>query len=275
MPFVPRDSLAYTVRNYSSQAMITVTTRTDIPSWQRHLLLILHILVLAGSIALIAFISFDTFRNVSFIENPRYMEMQFWICLLFMLDIIVEFAITPHKWHYIVSHIFFLLIAIPYINILEYWGVKLGGETAYVLRFIPMLRAAYVLAIITGALSSNRISSMFIAYIALLITIVYFSSMMFFVEEHKVNPDVTSYGQALWWSIMCMTTAGCYIGEYTVTGQILSVILSGGGLILFPVFTVYITHAVTGAPDEDTVSKQQASTQPKPTTSSTTSPTAG
>ena len=240
--------------------MITVTTKADIKKWQKHTLLGLHLAVLAGSIALILFISIDTFQNISFIESPRYLNAQFWICMLFMVDILAEFIFTPRKWHYVLTHIFFFLISIPYLNIIAYYNVAISPEFHYVIRFIPMLRAAYVLAIITGALSSNRISSMFIAYIALLLTIVYFSSMMFFVEEHKVNPDITSYGQALWWSIMCMTTAGSYIGEYTLTGKILSVILSGGGLILFPVFTVYITHAVTGAPDDDAVEEDNKQT---------------
>ena len=234
--------------------MITVTNKPDIPRWQQRTLLGLHLAVLAGSIALIAFISYDTFRNVSFIENQRYLQAQFWICMLFLVDIVVEFIVSPRRWHYILTHIFFLILSVPYINILDYYGVELSGEMMYVIRFIPMLRAAYVLAIITGALTTtNRVSSMFIAYIALLLTILYFASMMFFVEEHKINPDCTSYPQALWWAIMSMTTAGCYIGEYTVTSKILSVILSGGGLILFPVFTVYITHAVAGTPDNNTI----------------------
>ena len=239
--------------------MITVTNKPQVPKWQQKTLLGLHLAVLAGSIALITFISYDTFRNVSFVDNQSYLNAQFWICMLFLLDITVEFFISPRKWHYIVTHIFFFLISIPYINILNFYGIQLPGEAMYAIRFIPMLRAAYVLAIITGALSSNRVSSMFIAYIALLLSIVYFSSMMFFVEEHLVNPDCTSYPQALWWAVMCMTTAGSYVGEYTITGKILSVILSGGGLILFPVFTVYITHAVTGADDNDSVDSDDQS----------------
>ena len=233
--------------------MITVTTKQNVPEWQQRLLLVLHLAVLAGSLALIAFISYDTFRNVSFIENQRYLNAQFWICLLFLVDIVVEFFVTPRKLHYIFTHAFFFLISIPYINILNYYGMEISGELIYAIRFIPMIRAAYVLAIITGLLAGNRVTSMFIAYIALLITIVYFSSMMFFVEEHNVNPDCTSYAQSLWWSVMCMTTAGSYVGEYTITGKILSVILSGGGLILFPVFTVYITHAVAGTSDDDII----------------------
>lgn len=231
--------------------MITVTTKQQVPHWQKRTLLWLHIAVLAGALALVTFISYDTFQNISFIHNQRYLKAQFWICVLFLVDIAFEFSISPHRWRYLLNHSFFFLISIPYINIFNFFGLELSGELTYLIRFIPMLRAAYVLAIITGALSSNRISSMFIAYIALLVTIVYYSSMMFYVEEYNINPDVTSYPQALWWAVMCMTTAGSYIGEYTLTGKILSVILSGGGLILFPVFTVYITHAVAGTPSDD------------------------
>lgn len=250
--------------------MITVTTKKEVPKWQQNTLLVLHLAVLAGSLALVAFISYDTFSNISFIDNQQYLHAQFWICLLFIVDIIVEFFVTPGKLHYILTHIFFFIIAIPYVNIFSYYGIHLTGEAQYVLRFVPMLRAAYVLAIITGALTSNRISSMFIAYIALLLTIVYFSSMMFYVEEHVVNPDCTSYAQALWWAIMCMTTAGSYIGEYTVTGKILSVILSGGGLILFPVFTVYITHAVAGTPDDNEIKRDDSTSESTETASAAT-----
>jgi hypothetical protein len=92
---------------------------------------------------------------------------------------------------------------------------------------------------------ANRITGLFKAYIFLLIAVVYFSSLIFYSEERAINPDVHTYGDAIWWAIMCMTTAGSYIGEYTLCGKIMAVILSGGGLILFPVFTVYITSAVT------------------------------
>lgn len=207
----------------------------------------LHLLVLAGALVLMVLISVDTFRNVSFVSSSTYLHAQFWICILFLADIIAEMAISPKHWHYLVTHLFFMFISIPYINVILWLGIPISGEAAFVLRFLPMLRAAYVFALVAGALSGNTIASMFKAYIILLIMVLYFSSMMFFVEEHKVNPDVKTYWSALWWAWMCMTTAGSYINEYTVTGKVLSVVLSGGGLILFPVFTVYITNAVSGS----------------------------
>lgn len=218
----------------------------DVSKKRQYVMLVSHALVLAGALVLMVLISVDTFRNISFVSNPTYLHIQFWICLLFMADIVIEMITSPRHWHYLVTHIFFLIISIPYINVLWWLGIPISGELTFVLRYIPMLRAAYVFALIGGAVSGNGVQTMFKGYIILLVMVLYFASMMFFVEEHKVNPGVDTYWSALWWAWMCMTTAGSYIGEYTVTGKVLSVVLSAGGLILFPVFTVYITNAVTG-----------------------------
>lgn len=231
--------------------MLRLKTPPHLGKIQNLCLLLLHVTVIAGAVLLVLLISFDTFRNVSFLGDPSYLHAQFWICMLFLADIVIEFIMSPKKWEYMVSHLFFFLICIPYITIFDYMGLEITGELRFVMRVIPMVRAAYVLAMITGTLSRSRVTDMFTCYIILLLTIVYFSSMMFYVEEHNVNPDLTSYWQALWWSVMNMTTAGCYINEYTAVGRVLSVILSGGGLILFPVFTVYIAHAVAGSPTDD------------------------
>ena len=224
------------------------TTSTSKPSnmtRKRLFLRSLHTLVLLASLALIVLISWDAFHNISFIANPTYLKIQLWICIFFMLDCVVEFFMYPKKGMYLASHIFFFLISIPYLNILSYFNVHMSPELQYLTRFIPMIRAAYVLMIVMGVLSTDKISSLFSVYIGLLVSTVYFASLMFFIEEHYINPGVTSYWAALWWSFMDVTTVGCNINAITPTGNVLAVILAGEGLILFPIFTVYITNALT------------------------------
>ena len=114
-----------------------------------------------------------------------------------------------------------------------------------------VIRESYIIVQVTGTINSDKVSSLFRAYITLFIVIVYFSSLMFYVEEHSVNSGVDTYWSALWWTIMTLTTAGCYITEVTTVGKILSVVLSAGGLILFPVFTVYVANAVSGTSSSD------------------------
>lgn len=212
---------------------------------RKRFLTILHILVLIGSLVLIIFISYDCFRNISFLASPTYMKVQLYICLFFIADVVIEFFLSEKKWKYFYTHLFFLIVSIPYLNIIHYLDISLSPEMEYLIRFIPMIRAAYVLTIVLGVLSTDKISSLFTAYLGLLIATVYFASLLFFIEEHYVNPGVTTYWSALWWSFMDVTTVGCNINAITPTGKVLAVILAAEGLIMFPIFTVYITNALT------------------------------
>ncbi len=204
----------------------------------------MHIITLLLSVCLIAYITYDTLLNVSFLADPRYMTIQLWICFFFELDVLVELLLSEKKWRFLLSNLFFILICIPYLNIIKSLDLHLSDEVTYLLRFIPMIRAAYVLMIVTGLLTQNKIKSLFSSYVALLLISLYFCSLLFFVEEHYINPGVDTYWSSLWWSVMNMSTSGSSIHAMTPTGKVLAVILSAEGLILFPVFTVYITNAV-------------------------------
>ena len=103
------------------------------------------------------------------------------------------------------------------------------------------------MAIVVGWLSSNRVSGLFTSYITMLMATVYFSSLIFFVLERGINPMVNDYGSALWWAFMDVTTVGSNIYAVTVTGKVLSVVLAALGMMMFPIFTVYVTSLVEKA----------------------------
>lgn len=208
-------------------------------------MLFLHLCTIGGAALLIYMVSLDAIRKVSFISDPRYISAQLWICLLFLADIIAQIVFSANRSRSFWVNLPFLLVCVPYINILQALDVQLNGEVVFLLRFIPLIRAAGVFAILTGLITRNRVGSVFRAYIVLLVTLVYFASLMFFVEEHGVNPGVSGYGKTLWWAVMCMTTTGSNIEAYTSLGKVLSIILAGAGLILIPMLTVYITNVVS------------------------------
>lgn len=218
---------------------------TAVGTFRDRTLLLLRLLVLVASVALIVFISYDTFRNKSFIADHQYMTVQLWICVFFMADFFIEWILSHNKWRYFVSHFILLVVSIPYLNLIAYYDIHLSCEAEYFIRFMPLVRAAYALFIITLSLSSNKISSLFACYIVLLVSTMYFFSLVFFIEEHYINPGVESFWSALWWAFMDATTTGCNITPMTATGKVLAVILSAEGLTLFPVFTVYLTNAIT------------------------------
>lgn len=204
----------------------------------------LYIIVLLLSLGLIVYISIDTFQGVNFLENGSYMRFQFWVCLVFILDFFVELWMAEDKGRYVRRRWLFLFLSIPYLNIIQLFHVDFTPNELYFVRFIPLARGALALAIVIGYMTSNRLSSLFKSYVVIVIMIIYFSSLIFFNCEHTVNDMVPNYGAALWWAWMDATTIGSDIYPVTVIGKILGVLLAALGMLMFPLFTVYITNWV-------------------------------
>ena len=150
---------------------------------------VLHVMILLLSLFLIVDISIDTFNNIPFISQTSYLKTQFWICMFFIADFILEFFLSKDKIHYLQTHFLFLLVSIPYLNIINYYDFTFSAEVTYFLRFIPLVRSGWALAIVVGWLTSNRASGLFVSYLTMLLAMVYFSSLIFFVIEQKVNPE--------------------------------------------------------------------------------------
>ncbi len=214
--------------------------------FRRHgILIIVHLIILILSIALIAMISYDTFHNVSFYEEERFQKWTFWICVIFLIDFFIEFFISDKKWHYLATHFIFFLVSIPYQSIIYHFGFDISQEASYLLRYIPLIRGGYALAIVVNWFTFNKATGLFFTYIIILISTVYFSSLTFYLFEVNVNPLVHSYRDALWWASMDVTTVGSNIIAVTTVGKMLSVLLAALGMMMFPIFTVYVTNVVT------------------------------
>ena len=205
----------------------------------------LHIVILLLSVFLVVCISIDTFNNESFYTQPEFMKIQFWICVLFLLDFFIEFYLSPNKWSYIKTHFIFFLVSIPYNSIITHYGWTFDPQITYCLRYIPLIRGGYAMSIVVSWFTYNRATGLFISYVATLIFTVYFASLAFYLFEHGPNPGVTDYQDALWWAAMDATTVGSNIEAVTTVGRVLSVVLAAIGMMMFPIFTVYVTNILT------------------------------
>lgn len=204
----------------------------------------LHLTILTASAIMIVWVSEITLKNMSFLNDRAYMHFQLWMCLLFLGDILVETVLAKHRFRFLLKHSLFILVCIPWLNLFEAFGITVPERLNYLVRLLPLLRAGYVLALVSGALTSRKQLSMLWVYIIWVLVAVYFAGLMFFVEEHKANPMVDTFWTALWWAFLDMTTCGTNITPVTAVGKALSVALPIFGLTLFPVFTVYITNGV-------------------------------
>ncbi|MDE6049554.1 MAG: potassium channel family protein [Paramuribaculum sp.] len=211
----------------------------------KRLQMFMNLVVLVLSVMLIVWISFDTFKNIPFMQNTSYMTFQFWVCVFFIIDFCVGLIYAENRGKFFRHRLVFLLLSIPYLNIISYLDINLSHDAMYFVRFIPLARGALALSIVMGYLSSNAISSLFASYLCIMFLVCYYCSLIFYSREYGVNPDVDTYWTALWWSFMNLSTVGCDISPVTVAGKIVAVILPICGMIIFPLFTVYLTNFVT------------------------------
>lgn len=197
------------------------------------------------SVILIVWISIDTFEKTDLFDDHRYMKFQLWVCVVFIADFIVTMVCSTDRWRTMRGQWLFLLLSIPYLNIAQYLDVALGKDALYFIRFIPLARGALAMAIVMGYTSKNAVGSLFLSYITIMVMVAYFGSLIFFQREYGLNPQVHGYGDALWWTAMNLVTVGCDITPVTLAGKIINVVLPITGMIIFPLFTVYLTNYVS------------------------------
>lgn len=214
--------------------------RTRLDRW-------LHAVVIILASALAAFISVESLQGIAFEASPGYMLFQFWVCLIFIAIYFWEAAIHAHPWQYMLRNLPFLFISIPYLNIIWWLDIHVDPHILYYLRYVPVIRGIWAILQVIGYVCSRRIVGLFWSYICLIALSMYFASLMFYVAENSVNPLVKTFWTSLWWSGLQLTTVGSTIPPVTATGKVLAAALSAMGMILFPLFTVYITSLVRHA----------------------------
>ena len=206
--------------------------------------LALHLSAFMLSLLLVISISIDTFKGIPFYDDINYLDLQFWICVLLMVLFGLEVYNADNSWAYFGKHVLFLLLIIPYLTLFDWWSVELSPEMEFLFRFIPLVRGYISFTIIAYWLLRDLTAGLLITYIVVLFSFIYYCSLIFYVLEVKANPGVQSFWDCLWYSCMTATTAGCSIQAVTSVGKVISVLLALAGMMLLPVFTVYLTNII-------------------------------
>lgn len=229
----------------SNTATISQTERLNHIFHKNGIYAFLHLLILALSIFLVICISIDSYKNEAFYKEPQFMKVQLWICVIFLADFFIEFFLSPDKKNYLATRFIFFFVSIPYNAIISHYGWEFSPMLTYCIRYIPLIRGGYAMSIVVSWFTYNRATGLFISYLMTLLFTIYFSSLAFFLFEKGVNPGVKTYGDAVWWAFMDATTVGSNIVAVTTVGKVLSVLLAAIGMMMFPIFTVYVTNILT------------------------------
>lgn len=163
------------------------------------------------------------------------------VCLIFCLDFFILMWHSERRLRFFARNLLILVLSIPYHAIAAVLGVGFNHTAQMVMSGIVVLRAVLALYITLRWLIERRITRLLWAYIATVAITTYFSALIFYEFEAPVNHSLHSFGDALWWAWMNLTTVGAEIFPITLAGKIVCVFLPILGMAMFPVFTVYVT----------------------------------
>lgn len=225
-------------------ATMNSTTNNDPHRWKTLTSQILYVMGVLASLVLIASISIEAFSSNPFHNDTIYTRIQFWICIYFLVDFFLLLVLAPRPGQFFLRNFILIFISIPYSTVIDHYALNLSHEVVYLIRFLPIIRGGAALVVLVKLLVGNRITGLLIAYLAIFFSVTYFQTLIFYVFEAGMNPQVKSYPDALWWASMTVTTVGSNIIPVTTIGKICTAALAVVGMTIFPIFTVYITSIV-------------------------------
>ena len=212
----------------------------------------LEVLAVLAGIVLLAALSWEIIGGRDTRFSDFYLGIQLAVCIVFLLDFFVEWSAAECKGRYFVRNLLFLLISVPWLNILGWCGVAITRDWGMVVGLLPMLRAFLAMVIIVRWLTSdNRVRRLLAAYVFTVVVFTYISGLVFFEYEAGVNPKLHGFGNALWWAWMNVTTVGAAIFPVTAIGKVFCILLPSLGMMFFPIFTTYVLQEYTHKKETD------------------------
>ncbi|MBQ5752695.1 MAG: two pore domain potassium channel family protein [Alistipes sp.] len=202
----------------------------------------LNTISLIASVMLLGAISLEVRHGDHLAFSVWYKRLQFGVCMVFFLTAAIRLSVAEIRRRYLWRDIIFVIGSVPYINILEWTGIILPREAMRIIAFTPILISIMATTVIIEWLIDGRTRRLMAAYVLTVLLFTYISALVFYDYEIGVNPALHSFGDALWWAWMNVTTVGAPIFPVTAIGKVVCVSLPVVGMMFFPIFTVYVSN---------------------------------
>lgn len=151
------------------------------------------------------------------------------LCLFFFFDFLYALASAPRRLHYLLTWGWIDLVSsLPAFAFLQY------GRLARIVRVLRVLRCLRSLRIMARLVVKHRRQSLLFSALLLANLFVLLGSIGILEFETAPNSNIRSAGDAIWWTIVTMSTVG-YGDLYPVTlgGRAVAVALMIAGIGLF------------------------------------------
>ena len=160
------------------------------------------------------------------------------IWVIFILDFAVAFVLAPHKIAYLKNNwLTALSLLVPALRLFRFSRVFRLFRLARMGRSLRLLRVVSSLNRGMRALGASLSRRGFGYVLALTVLVAFTGAAGMYAFENAAPGGLKSYGEALWWTTMVLTTMGSQYWPQTIEGRVLCVFLA---LYAFAVFG-YVT----------------------------------
>ncbi len=163
--------------------------------------------------------------------------------LAFVVDYVVRLSLAPQRVRWFFGHLIDLaIVALPF------------------LRPLRLLRLVVLFKVFQRAVG-NAIRGRVIIYTACSAALLIYVASLAVLEAERTDPrsEITSLGQAVWWSITTVTTVGYGdLSPVTVTGRVIAALLMIGGISLVGVVTATLASWIVQRVAEEDDANQAA-----------------
>lgn len=163
-------------------------------------------------------------------------NIDFCICLIFMSDFFMRLYQAPSRLKFLRWGWIDFISSIPMFSLFR------TGNMFRIIRVLRLLRAFRSIKILIKHLLRKRSKNTFVTVAAVSCLITMTAAIMILnVEKERADANIKTPSDALWWSIVTITTVG-YGDRYPVTdtGRIIAAVLMTAGVGLFGTFTGFV-----------------------------------
>ncbi|HXG84127.1 MAG TPA: ion transporter [Pyrinomonadaceae bacterium] len=178
------------------------------------------------------------------------------IWVIFILDFAVKFALAPDKTDYLKSNwLTALALAVPALRVFRIFRVFRVLRAARAVRGMRLFRVLTSLNRGMKALGESFGRRGFGYVVALSVLVVFAGAAGMLAFENEVEGGIKTYGDALWWTAMMITTIGSEYFPQTAEGRILCFILALYGFAVFGYVTATLATYFVGRDAENSESE--------------------
>ena len=174
------------------------------------------------------------------------------IWVIFILDFAVAFVLAPHKIAYLKNNwLTALSLLVPALRLFRFSRVFRLFRLARMGRSLRLLRVVSSLNRGMRALGASLSRRGFGYVLALTVLVAFTGAAGMYAFENAAPGGLKSYGEALWWTTMILTTMGSQYWPQTIEGRVLCVFLALYAFAVFGYVTATLATFFIGRDAED------------------------